>query len=103
MGWAGRLAQVEGLLGRRSSWKNRLRLEEKRGMENKTTESETEKQPEVRNGTREGAQREVSGPGLEAQGGRRRILLEAGRLWLTKVGAAGEGRKGGGQGRKEEI
>lgn len=39
MGWAGRLAQVEGLLGRRSSWKNRLRSEEKRGMENKTKES----------------------------------------------------------------
>lgn len=39
VGWAGRLAQVEGLLGRRSSWKNRLRLEEKTGMENKTTES----------------------------------------------------------------
>lgn len=39
MGWAGRLAQVEGFRGRRSSWKNRLRLEEKRRMKNKTRES----------------------------------------------------------------
>lgn len=97
MGWAGCLAQVEVCWEKAKLEKQApIGGEEGNGKQDKNLD--TGKRPEVRNGTREGAQREV-GTWSRGTGGGRCTPLEAGRL--TGVAAVREGRKEGRGPRKE--
>lgn len=103
VGWGGRLAQAGGVLGSKSSWRNRLRPEEKGEWRRRL------RNPDVGKGCKSGTAGEErrEGARMKFQGllQRHRVSWKWEGSEQTGVAAVGlgGGRKGGGRGRKEEI